>query len=220
MVERWAVDCEQVVGGTAGLGDCSHESRRPPPLTSAETDHESSREHNLQPPLEYGSLIQQFIPNDTTDRTLSSHQLQELNRAEKYLLKNVLLLLGNALSGTAAHAEIVLSSLFPVFPATEATKKVINFLQTLLVRLPTTSQKELMHWIYALAGLPLEHRSELVRNPEPGVQTGHIAFFDVQNADPIRSLYLEGIFNGGGHFIQEYAQYKEAAFLMLSWLSW
>ncbi|KAK2954577.1 hypothetical protein BLNAU_10428 [Blattamonas nauphoetae] len=122
------------------------------------------RQHNLRPPLSYQDSIRTFTLDDILDNTLSIDDAQRLKRAKDSLLKNVLFFLGNSLGGTPAHAEIVLSSLFPDMSATEATMKVVDCLQTILLRLPQKSLKELMRCIYVLASLPPEHQSVLAES--------------------------------------------------------
>ncbi|KAK2947208.1 hypothetical protein BLNAU_17842 [Blattamonas nauphoetae] len=122
------------------------------------------RQHNFQRPLAYRESIQKFVLHDTVDHTLLIPHVLALINAQYSLMKNVLFLVGNALGGTTAHAEIVLSSLFPGFPATEATRKVIDYLQTLFCRLPLKLMKDLMRCVYVLADLPPEHQSVLVES--------------------------------------------------------
>ncbi|KAK2940431.1 hypothetical protein BLNAU_24653 [Blattamonas nauphoetae] len=122
------------------------------------------RQHNLRPLLPYRSSIPNFVVDDAVDEILSIYHILELNRTKDSLLNNVLYLLGNALGGTPALVEVVLSSLFPDVSATEATRKVIDRLQAILFRLPMDSLKELMRCIYLFATMPLEHQSVLVES--------------------------------------------------------
>ncbi|KAK2964286.1 hypothetical protein BLNAU_817 [Blattamonas nauphoetae] len=160
----------------------------PPPTMSAECDYEdfgealetdslleepfdlleplktTIRQHDLWPPLAYRDSIRRFGLLDTVGGALYMPHILALISAQYSLVKNVLFILGNTLSGTHGQVEIVLSSLFPNCTATEATRKVIVTLQTLYSRVQVEYRKEMMRCISVLAGLPREHQSVLVRS--------------------------------------------------------
>ncbi|KAK2962346.1 hypothetical protein BLNAU_2589 [Blattamonas nauphoetae] len=122
------------------------------------------RQHNLWPPLAYRDSIQKFVLHDTVDHTLLYKDVLELKNAQESLMKNVLFIVGNALGGTPAHVQIVLSSLLPNHPAIETTRKVIDCLQTFFYRLPLKLRKGMMRCIYLLSDLPPEHQLVLVES--------------------------------------------------------
>ncbi|KAK2941156.1 hypothetical protein BLNAU_23921 [Blattamonas nauphoetae] len=122
------------------------------------------RQHSWRRPLAYRDSLRKFVLHDTVDHTLFMPDVLALINAQYSLMKNVLFIVGNAFGGTPAHAEIALFSLFPGFPATEATRKVIVTLQTFFSRLPLKLMKDLMRCVYVLADLPPEHQLVLVES--------------------------------------------------------